>query len=304
MQFLFCSGAEYLKIPIIEKGFRLIRSKTQKFANGEMAVSIIDEIDVDEPVCVMQSVALGNVNDYVIELLLCLDALKRVGVSVIDIVLPYMPYARQDRPMDHGYSVGAKVMINLLSEYNPRSVSTIDIHNDRIVAFMDNEMVNITSDIIFENDIKVKFPKIKDKSIIFVALDIGGAVRVRTFADLFGTEYAVVDKRRINGKSEAIRIVGDVYGKTCIVIDDMIDSGGTLFRGAELLTKNGSKEIFCYVTHPVISNTEKFVTDLLASKITHLTVSNTMNNIVDNKKISYVGCINSIVDSVINRVRR
>ena len=209
MQFLFCSGAEYLKIPIIEKGFRLIRSKTQKFANGEMAVSIIDEIDVDEPVCVMQSVALGNVNDYVIELLLCLDALKRVGVSVIDIVLPYMPYARQDRPMDHGYSVGAKVMINLLSEYNPRSVSTIDIHNDRIVAFMDNEMVNIKSDIIFEN-----------------------------------------------------------------------------------------------ITHPVISNTEKFVTDLLASKISHLTVSNTMNNIVDNKKISYISCINSIVDSVINRVRR
>ena len=305
MQFLLCSGADFLTQEVTDRGFKIIKAKTKRFANGEMAVFIENYIDISETVCVIQSVALGNVNDYIFELLLTLDALKRIGVANIDIVLPYMPYARQDRPMDYGYSVGAKVVVNLLNQYNPRSVSTLDIHNDRIIAFMDNEMVNILSDTIFEKDIIQSFPNIKDGSTVFVALDVGGAVRARTFADLFATEYAVVDKRRFNdGRVESTRIVGDITNKTCIIVDDMVDSGGTLFKGAELLIKNGAKNVFCYITHPVISNPIKFAEELSESKISGLTLSNTMNNILNHAKIKYIQCIDSIIDSVINRVRK
>ncbi len=305
MKFLFCTGADYLKKYIAEKNFHIVKYKQQKFANGEMAVSIEENIGINDTVCVMQSVVLGNVNDYVIELLLTLDTLKRMGVVNIHIVLPYMPYARQDRPMNYGYSVGAKVISNLLGNYNPCSVSTIDIHNDRIVAFMDNEMVNIMSDTVFTKDIKENFFKEHNNDTIFVALDIGGAVRCRIFADLFNVEYAVVDKRRLSdGRVDSTRIIGDIMNKKCIVVDDMVDSGGTLFKGAELLCNNGAKEIFCYITHPVISNPEKFSKNLEESKITQLTTSNTINNIVEHSKIRYVNCIESIVDSVINHVRK
>ncbi len=304
MYFLFCSGAEYLKAEIIQRGFKILDAKTQRFANGEISFSIGQNIDPMESVCVLQSVTLGNVNDYIIELLLALDALKRSGIVNIDIVLPYMPYARQDRPMEHGYCVGAKVVTNLLSQYNPRTVSTIDIHNDRIIAFMDNEMVNILSDTIFKNDIQKSFPNISQGDVIFVSLDIGGAVRARIFADFFGTEYAVVDKRRlVNGKVESTRVIGDIGQKTCIIVDDMVDSGGTLFRGSDLLIKSGAKEVFCYITHPVISDPKKFSQDLLDSKVSKLTVSNTMNNILVHPKIKYIQCIDSIIESVVNHAR-
>jgi ribose-phosphate pyrophosphokinase len=235
----------------------LVPADIKTFADGESSVEFLENVR-GEDVFIIQSTSTP-VNDNIMELMIMIDAAKRSSASRITAVIPYFGYARQDRKSASRTPITAKLVANLLTESGADRILTMDLHAGQIQGFFDIPVDDLTSRISFAKDIKKQFYKVEDKNVhnldtVFVSPDAGGVVRARRFADMFGGDIAIVDKRRPKaGKSEVMNIIGDVEMQHAIIVDDIIDSGGTLCNAAQAIMDAGALSVRAYITHGVLS---------------------------------------------------
>ena len=257
--------AKYLK----EK---LVNSNIRKFKDGEIYVEINENIRGNN-IFFIQSVS-SPANDNLMEMLLCIDALKRSSAKNITAVIPYFGYARQDRKVVPRTSISAKLVSNLITQAGADRVVTVDLHAGQIQGFFDIPVDNLFTTPLFARHIK---KKIKSKNIICVAPDVGGVERSRALGRILNVGLAIVDKRRPKpGQSQVMNIIGDVKGKTCIIVDDIIDSGGTIINAAKALKQRGAKDVYVYISHGVLSGDA--VKSIKNSPIKKLVITDTINN--------------------------
>ena len=259
------------KIPKYLKN-KLVNSSIRKFSDGEIYIEINENIRGNS-IFIIQGIS-SPANDNLMELLLCIDALKRSSAKNITAVIPYFGYARQDRKVVPRTSISAKLVSNLITKAGADRIVTVDLHAGQIQGFFDIPVDNLFSTPIFARHIK---RKIKSKNLICVAPDVGGVERTRALGRKLDVGLAIIDKRRpAPGKSQVMNVIGNVKGKTCIITDDIIDSGGTIVNAADALIKRGAKEVYVYVTHGVLSG--EAVEKIKKSKIKNLVVTDTIDN--------------------------
>ena len=190
-------------------------------------------------------------NDHLMELLIITDALRRASARRITAVIPYFGYARQDRKVGSRSPISAKLVANLITHAGADRVMTLDLHAGQIQGFFDIPVDNLFASPVMVKDIRDKFDLTK---VVVVSPDVGGVVRARGLAKRINAPLAIIDKRRERaGESEVMNVIGDVAGYTCIMIDDIVDSGGTLVNAADALIANGAKDVYAYITHGVLS---------------------------------------------------
>ena len=234
----------------------LVPAKVSTFADGESSVEFLENVR-GEDVFIIQSTS-QPVNDSLMELMVMIDAARRSSASRITAVIPYFGYARQDRKSASRTPITAKLVANLLTTSGTDRILTMDLHAGQIQGFFDIPVDDLTSRVAFAKDIKKQFYKdgnnIDEVETVFVSPDAGGVVRARKFADMFGGDIAIVDKRRPEaGKSEVMNLIGDVKGKHAILVDDIVDSGGTLCNAAKAIMDSGAASVRAYITHGVLS---------------------------------------------------
>ena len=251
---------------------KLVNSSIKKFSDGEIYIEINENIRGNS-IFIIQGIS-SPANDNLMELLLCIDALKRSSAKNITAVIPYFGYARQDRKVVPRTSISAKLVSNLITKAGADRIVTVDLHAGQIQGFFDIPVDNLFATPIFSRHIK---RKIKSKNLICVAPDVGGVERARALGRKLDIGLAIIDKRRpAPGKSQVMNVIGNVKGKTCIIVDDIIDSGGTIINAAEALIKRGAKEVHVYITHGVLSG--ESVEKIRKSKIKNLVVTDTIDN--------------------------
>jgi ribose-phosphate pyrophosphokinase len=228
----------------------LCRAQVKRFPDNEVWVTI-DENVRGEDVFVLQSTSYPT-NDNLMELLICIDALKRASARRITAVMPYFGYARQDRKTGGRTPISAKLVANLLTRAGADRVLTMDLHSGQIQGFFDIPTDNLIASPVLGADIKENYHK--PSELLIVSPDVGGVVRALTLASRLNADLAIVDKRRAGpGKSEVANIIGDVTGRRLIMFDDIVDSAGTLCSAAQSLIDAGATEVSAYVTHGVLS---------------------------------------------------
>ncbi len=283
--------AKYLKS-------KLVNSNIKKFSDGEVYVEINENIRGNS-IFIIQSIA-SPANDNLMELLLCIDALKRSSAKNITAVIPYFGYARQDRKVVPRTSISAKLVSNLITKAGADRVVTVDLHAGQIQGFFDIPVDNLFATPIFARHVR---KKIKSKKIICVAPDVGGTERARALGKLLNVGLAIVDKRRPKpGQSKVMNIIGDVKDKTCIIVDDIIDSGGTIINAAKALKERGAKEVYVYITHGVLSGDA--VTKIKKSVIKNLVITDTINNGEKTKNVKNIEVlpISALMGEAIRRI--
>jgi ribose-phosphate pyrophosphokinase len=230
-------------------GLPLTSASIRRFADMEVFVEIHENVR-GEDVFVVQSTSYPA-NDNLMELLITLDALRRASARRITAVIPYFGYARQDRKSGGRTPISAKLVANLITEAGANRVLTMDLHAGQIQGFFDIPVDNLSAALLFTADIQQRYP---GRDLMVVSPDVGGVVRARALASRLNVELAIIDKRRERaGVSEVMNVIGDVEGRHCILIDDMVDSGGTLCNAAVAVLKNGAAGASVYVTHGVLS---------------------------------------------------
>ena len=277
---------------------RLVNSSIRKFADGEIYIEINENIRGNS-IFLIQSIS-SPANDNLMELLLCVDALKRSSAKNITAVIPYFGYARQDRKVAPRTSISAKLVSNLITKAGADRIVTVDLHAGQIQGFFDIPVDNLFATPIFTRHIK---RKIKNKNLICVAPDVGGVERARALGRKLNAELAIIDKRRsAPGKSLVMNVIGNVKGKICIIVDDLIDSGGTIVNATEALKKRGAKEVHVYVTHGVLSGDA--VEKIKKSKIKNLVVTDTINTLGRVKKVRNIEIlsISNLLAEAIKRI--
>jgi ribose-phosphate pyrophosphokinase len=234
--------AQYLKISPA-------KSQVKRFADMEVFVEIQENVR-GQDAFVIQSTSFPA-NDNLMELLILIDALKRSSARRITAVIPYYGYARQDRKPGPRTPISAKLVANLIERAGANRVLTLDLHAGQIQGFFDIPTDNLFAAPVMVRDIEEKYG---NKNVVVVSPDVGGVVRARALAKRIDVPIAICDKRRERpGESEVMNVIGDVQGKLCILIDDIVDSGGTIVNAAEALISKGATEVHCYVTHGVLS---------------------------------------------------
>ena len=267
--------AKYLKS-------KLVNSSIRKFSDGEIYVEINENIRGNS-IFIIQSIS-SPANDNLMELLLVIDALKRSSAKNITAVIPYFGYARQDRKVVPRTSISAKLVSNLITKAGADRVVTVDLHAGQIQGFFDIPVDNLFATPIFARHIK---RKIKSKKIICVAPDVGGTERARALGKLLNVGLAIVDKRRPKpGQSQVMNVIGDVKNQTCIIVDDIIDSGGTITNAAKALKARGAKEVYVYITHGVLSGDA--VRKIKKSVIKNLVITDTIDNHEKTKNVKNI----------------
>ena len=252
---------------------QLVPTKISTFADGEISVEFLDNIR-GEDVFIIQSTSTP-VNDSVMELLIMIDAARRSSAKRITAVIPYFGYARQDRKSASRTPITAKLVANLLTTSGADRVLTMDLHAGQIQGFFDIPVDDLTSRLVFAKDIKRNV--IIEDGTVFVSPDAGGVVRARKFADMFHADIAIVDKMRPEaGKSEVMNLIGDVKGKHAILVDDIIDSGGTLCNAAKAIMDAGALSVRAYITHGVLSG--EACNKVEKSVLTELVVADTIKD--------------------------
>jgi ribose-phosphate pyrophosphokinase len=235
--------SQYLKIP-------LTKAAVRRFADMEVFVEIQENVR-GEDMFVIQSTSFPA-NDNLMELLIIIDALRRSSARRITAVLPYFGYARQDRKAGPRTPISAKLVANLITEAGASRVLTVDLHAGQIQGFFDIPTDNLFAMPVIVKDVKDALGQ--GDHLMVVSPDVGGVVRARALAKRLGCDLAIVDKRRERaGVSEVMNIIGNPSGRSCILIDDIVDSAGTICNAAEALVKAGAKEVFAYATHGVLS---------------------------------------------------
>tara|TARA_X000000950_G_scaffold29180_1_gene31505 strand:- start:4227 stop:5159 length:933 start_codon:yes stop_codon:yes gene_type:complete len=236
--------AKYLNIP-------LTKSDIRRFADEEVFVEIQENVR-GEDVFIIQSTSFPA-NDNLMELLITIDALRRSSARRITSVIPYFGYARQDRKPGPRTPISAKLVANLIEAAGADRVLTLDLHAGQIQGFFDIPTDNLFGAPVFVDDIKARF---NGDDLMVVSPDVGGVVRTRALGKRINADLAIVDKRRERaGESEVMNIIGDVSGRKCLLVDDIVDSAGTLCNAAAALMENGASSVSAYVTHGVLSGT-------------------------------------------------
>lgn len=234
--------SKYLEIPLTQASIR-------KFADMEVFVEIMENVR-GEDVFLIQPTCYPA-NDNLMELLVTIDALRRGSARRITAVIPYFGYARQDRKTSSRSPISAKLVANLITMAGANRVLTLDLHAGQIQGFFDIPLDNLIVSPVFVPHIEKNYPL---DELVMVSPDVGGVVRARAIAKRLNVDLAIVDKRREKaGVSEVMNIIGDVEGKVCIMVDDIVDSAGTLCNAAVALKENGAKAVYAYVVHGVLS---------------------------------------------------
>ncbi len=280
---------EYLKAPL---GKTIIK----KFPDSETYIKILDVVR-GEDVYIIQPTC-SPVNENLMELLIMIDAMRRSSVGNINVVIPYLGYSRQDRRASAREPITAKLVANLITKAGADRLITVDLHSPQTVGFFDINVDHFEAYPLFAQYIVNK--KLKD--IIAVASDAGFVKKTRKFAKLLDCPLAIIDKRRpSHSKAEVVHVIGDVKGKTCVLLDDMIDTGGTIAAGADALMQNGAKEVYICATHALLS--EDAVLKLKKSKAKEIVLTDSVpipkEKIFDRMKILSIA---EIMAQVIERI--
>jgi ribose-phosphate pyrophosphokinase len=230
-------------------GLPLTKAVVRRFADMEIFVEIQENVRGSD-VYILQSTSYPA-NDHLMELLIITDALRRASARRITAVIPYFGYARQDRKSGSRTPISAKLVANLITHAGADRVMTLDLHAAQIQGFFDIPTDNLFASPVMVRDIRERFDL---SNVMMVSPDVGGVVRTRGLAKRINTPLAIIDKRRERaGESEVMNVIGEVAGYTCILVDDIVDSGGTLVNAADALLANGAKEVYAYITHGVLS---------------------------------------------------
>ncbi|HZR38248.1 MAG TPA: ribose-phosphate diphosphokinase [Nevskia sp.] len=256
--------ANYLKVP-------LGKATVGRFSDGEVQIEILEnvrgkDVFIIQPTC-------APTNESVMELLMMLDALKRASAGRITAVVPYFGYARQDRrPRSARVPISAKVVADMIGECGANRVLTVDLHADQIQGFFDIPVDNVYASPVLLGDIWRQ----KYEDLIVVSPDVGGVVRARALAkQLDEADLAIIDKRRPRAnEAQVMNIIGDVENRTCIMVDDLVDTAGTLGKAAAALKERGALKVYAYVTHPVLSGPA--ISNITNSKLDGLVVTDTI----------------------------
>ncbi len=245
------------------------RAKVGRFSDGEINVEILENVR-GKDVFILQPTCMPT-NDSVMELLIMADALKRASAGRITAAIPYFGYARQDRrPRSARVPITAKVIANMLQTAGVQRVMTVDLHSDQIQGFFDIPVNNIYSTPILLGDIW----KQHYQNLLVVSPDVGGVVRARALAKRLESDLAIIDKRRPKANvSEVMNIIGEVKGRTCVMLDDLVDTAGTLCKAAHALKEHGAERVLSYCTHAVLSGTA--VARITDSELDELVVTDT-----------------------------
>ena len=277
---------------------KLVNSNIKRFADGEVYVEINENIRGNS-IFVVQSTS-NPANDNLMELLICIDALRRSSAKNITAVIPYFGYARQDRKVVPRTAISAKLVSNLITNAGANRILSVDLHAGQIQGFFDIPVDNLFATPIFARHIK---NKMKLNNLICVSPDVGGVERTRALARKLDIGIAIIDKRRpAPGKSQVMNVIGNVKNKTCIIIDDIIDSGGTIVNAAQALINRGAKEVHVYITHGVLSG--EAVEKIKKSHIKNLVVTDTIDNSnkLKNAKNIEVLSISNLLGEAIKRI--
>ena len=253
----------YLNVP-------LGKASVRRFADQEIFVEIQENVR-GEDVFVVQSTSFPT-NDHLMELLIMIDAMRRSSARRITAVLPYFGYARQDRRASGRTPISAKLVANLITEAGADRVLTLDLHAGQIQGYFDIPTDNLYAIPVLTRDIKANYDI---SNVMVVSPDVGGVVRARALAKRLDCLLAIVDKRRDRpGESEVMNIIGEVEGKDCLLIDDIVDSGGTLCNAADALLAKGAASVTAYITHGVLSGGA--VTRITSSKLRELVITDSI----------------------------
>ena len=279
-------------------GLELSNCDVKRFADNEIFVEMKENVR-GEDVFVIQSTSYPA-NDNLMELLIIIDTLRRASAKRITAVLPYYGYARQDRKPGPRTPITSKLVANMIDKAGANRVLTMDLHAGQIQGFFDIPTDNLFAAPVLVQDIKSKLTK--DTPII-VSPDVGGVVRARIIAKRIGADLAIVDKRREKaGESEVVNIIGDVEGRECFMIDDIVDSAGTLCNASDALIKQGATKVYSYVTHGVLSG--KAVERVNNSSLTKLLITDTIEEsdaVKKSDKIDVIS-ISSLLGEAIKRI--
>ena len=251
-------------------GISLGKANVSKFSDGEVMVEINENVR-GKDVFVLQSTC-SPTNDNLMEIILMVDALKRASAGRITAAIPYFGYARQDRrPRSARVAISAKVVANMLEKAGVERVLIMDLHADQIQGFFDIPVDNIYASPILLSDLQKK----NYDDLLVVSPDVGGVVRARALAKRLGCDLAIIDKRRPKANvSEVMNIIGEVEGRNCVIMDDMVDTAGTLTKAAEVLKERGAKSVVAYCTHAVLSGPA--IERISASTLDELVVTDTI----------------------------
>ncbi len=251
-------------------GVELGKAKVGRFSDGEVAVELHQNVRARD-VFVVQSTCAPT-NENIMELLIMVDALKRSSARRITAVIPYFGYARQDRrPRSTRVPISAKVVANLLATVGVERLLTMDLHADQIQGFFDMPVDNIYASPVLLTDLKSK----NYRDLIVVSPDVGGVVRARALAKQLGCDLAIIDKRRSAANvSEVMHVIGEIDGRNCVIMDDMIDTAGTLVKAAEVLKERGARSVYAYCTHAVFSGPA--IERISASALDEVVICNTI----------------------------
>ena len=277
---------------------KLVNSNIQRFADGEVYIEINENIRGNS-IFVVQSTS-NPANDNLMELLICIDALRRSSAKNITAVIPYFGYARQDRKVVPRTAISAKLVSNLITNAGANRILSVDLHAGQIQGFFDIPVDNLFATPIFVRHIK---KKMKLNNLICVAPDVGGVERTRALSRRINSNIAIIDKRRQTpGKSEVMNIVGSVRNKNCVIVDDIIDSGGTIVNAAKALKEKGAKDVYVYITHAVLSG--EAIHKIEKSQIKKLITTDTIDNskkIRKGKKIEIIS-LAPIISEAMKRI--
>ncbi len=278
-----------------ELGEKIVNVTVTKFSDQEVFVEILENVR-GKNVFVIQSTS-APANDHLMELLITIDALKRASAQTITAVIPYFGYARQDRKVGPRTPISAKLVANILTTAGIDRLLTIDLHAGQIQGFFDIPVDNLYAAPIITKDIQTKY---KSKDIVVVSPDVGGVVRARNIANRINANLAIVDKRRDKANtSEVMNIIGDVSNRDCLVVDDIVDTAGTLCNAAEALKSAGARSVSAYISHGVLSGPA--IKRISESKLSELVITNSIaasKQIVDSPNIRVLNLASLIAEAI------
>ncbi len=277
---------------------KLGKANVGKFSDGETMVELLENVR-GKDVFILQSTSMPT-NDHLMEIMVMVDALKRSSAGRITAAIPYLGYSRQDRrPRSARVAITAKVVANMLSSAGVDRLLTMDLHSDQIQGFFDIPVDNIYATPVLLDDLAVNKPE----NLVIVSPDVGGVVRARAWSKILGSDLAIIDKRRPKPNvSEVMNIIGDVEGRSCVIVDDIVDTADTLTKAALALKNKGALEVKAFITHPILSGNA--IENINGSELDEIVVTDTITLSENSQKCEKVRQISvaSLLAETIKRI--
>ena len=274
---------------------KLGKANVGKFSDGETMVELLENVR-GKDVFILQSTSMPT-NDHLMEIMVMVDALKRSSAGRITAAIPYLGYSRQDRrPRSARVAITAKVVANMLSSAGVDRLLTMDLHSDQIQGFFDIPVDNIYATPVLLDDLAVNKPE----NLVIVSPDVGGVVRARAWSKILGSDLAIIDKRRPKPNvSEVMNIIGDVEGRSCVIVDDIVDTADTLTKAALALKNKGALEVKAFITHPILSGNA--IENINGSELDEIVVTDTITlseNAQKCKKIRQISVASLLAETI------